>query len=64
MVGQLRLLTQYHEILSNIKCHAKEEYLKDDILRGAAERYLQLAIETCINIGSRILSLEQLSQKF
>jgi uncharacterized protein YutE (UPF0331/DUF86 family) len=36
-----------------------DEYLEDEILRGAAERYLQLAIETCLNIGSRIISLEQ-----
>ncbi|WDC85702.1 DUF86 domain-containing protein [Caloramator sp. mosi_1] len=32
------------------------------MLKGAAERYLQLCIETCINIGSRIISLEQFTK--
>jgi uncharacterized protein YutE (UPF0331/DUF86 family) len=64
MVSQLRMLNQYIDVLSNIKNHNKEEYLNDDILRGAAERYLQLAIETCLNLGNRILSLEQFSAKF
>lgn len=59
LVKQLRLLKQYVEILYSIRHRSKEEYLKDEILRGATERYLQLSIETCINIGNRILSLEQ-----
>jgi len=38
-----------------------EAYLQDKILIGSAERYLQLAIETCLNIGNRIASLEQIN---
>lgn len=31
--------------------------------RGPAERYLQLSIESCINIGNRIISLAQFDKK-
>ena len=30
---------------------------EDDLKRAAGERYLQLAIESCLNIGNRIISL-------
>lgn len=59
LLYQLRLLKQYIDILNKIKLKDRETFLKDEILYGAAERYLQLAIETCINIGNRILSNEQ-----
>jgi len=59
LMAQIRLLNQYTDILTSIGRRTEEEYLEDEILRGAAERYLQLAIETCLNIGGRIISLEQ-----
>lgn len=59
LMAQMRLLKQYTEVLSKIIKKPEEEYLKDEIIRGAAERYLQLAIETSLNIGSRIISIEQ-----
>lgn len=59
LITQLRLLKKYIDMLKRISSSSKEEYLSDEILKGAAERYLQLSIETCINIGSRIISLEQ-----
>lgn len=59
LLTQLRLLKKYMDMLKKISNCSKEEYLNDEILKGAAERYLQLSIETCINIGSRIISLEQ-----
>lgn len=64
LLAQLKLLQQYLDTLYKVRKHTREEYLKDEILQGAAERYLQLAIETCINIGNRILSLEQFTQNF
>lgn len=60
MVAQLRLLKKYTDFLKQIRRREKAEYLKDNILQGAAERYLQLSIESCINIGNRILSFEQM----
>ncbi|MBZ4662595.1 MAG: hypothetical protein JG776_277 [Caloramator sp.] len=62
LITQLRLLKKYMDMLKKIASHNKEEYLSDEILKGAAERYLQLSIETCINIGSRIISLEQFNK--
>jgi uncharacterized protein YutE (UPF0331/DUF86 family) len=59
LITQLRLLKNYTDILKKIKIEEKNLFLKDEILHGAAERYLQLAIESCINIGNRILSIEQ-----
>lgn len=59
LLTQLRLLKKYLDMLKKISNYSKEEYIADEILKGAAERYLQLSIETCINIGSRIISLEQ-----
>ncbi|MCX7904124.1 MAG: DUF86 domain-containing protein [Caloramator sp.] len=64
LLAQTRLLKRYVELLKDIAKKEKDEYLKDEILRGAAERYLQLAIETCINIGARIVSLEQFKKEF
>ena len=58
------MLNEYINILKGISNHRQADFLSDPILRGAAERYLQLAIETCINIGNRILSLEQFNKKF
>lgn len=61
LLKQIRLLKQCLEILVSIRQQNLEAYLSDRILSGAAERYLQLSIESCINIGNRILSLEQMN---
>lgn len=61
LITQLRLLKKYTDILSRIKEVSKNKYLNDEIIRGSAERYIQLAIESCINIGNRILSQEQIN---
>lgn len=61
---QLRLLKKYTDFLKKISNIEKHRYLNDSILQGAAERFLQLCIECCINIGNRILSLEQINHNF
>ena len=60
LINQLKSLTNYTGILKKIREKKESEYLNDTILQGAAERYLQLSIESCFNIGNRILSIEQL----
>jgi uncharacterized protein YutE (UPF0331/DUF86 family) len=35
------------------------EFLADEIRQASVERFLQLAIECCLNIGNRLLSLQQ-----
>ncbi|WPX08428.1 type VII toxin-antitoxin system HepT family RNase toxin [Anaerocellum danielii] len=59
----LKLLKKYTELLKDISKVDFEEYMKNEILKGAAQRYLQVAIETCINIGNRIISIEQTKGK-
>lgn len=59
LTTQLKLLKNYTVILKKIREKKESEYLNDNILQGAAERYLQLSIESCVNIGNRILSMEQ-----
>ncbi|MCX7904939.1 MAG: hypothetical protein N2486_10580 [Caloramator sp.] len=41
LLAQTRLLKRYLELLKDISKKEKDEYLKDEILRGAAERHLQ-----------------------
>jgi len=59
LLTQIRLLKKYIDMLGRIGQTPKEQFLEDDITSSAAERYLQLAIETCINMGNRIIALEQ-----
>jgi len=60
LMSQLEMLDECLNLLEQIQKKTLEEYLEDKILQGAAERYLQIAIETRLNIGNRILSLYQL----
>lgn len=59
ILEQLKLLNRYVQYLEHIAKADQEKLTTDFVLRGGAERYLQLAIESCINIGNRILSLLQ-----
>ena len=58
IVEQLKLLDKYLQYLDTLSQKSKDEFLKDVIVQGACERYLQLAIECSLNIGSRIIALE------
>ncbi len=62
ILEHLKLLTKYVNYLNKIAKVSKDDYLKDFILKGSSERYLQLAIESCINIGNRIISLVQFKE--
>lgn len=55
----LKYLNKYCLLLAEIKKRNHDDFIKDPILQGSAERFLQLAIESCLNIGNRILSLYQ-----
>jgi uncharacterized protein YutE (UPF0331/DUF86 family) len=58
IVEQLKLLHKHLQYLDVLSRKSKDEFLKDVIMQGACERYLQLAIESSLNIGSRIIALE------
>lgn len=59
ILDHLKRLNKYYLYLLDFKKMSVDEFKNDIIVRGAGERYLQLAIESCLNIGNRILSLRQ-----
>ena len=61
---QMRQITKYRGRLKDIAQTSLEAYLDDSILQGASERYLQLCIESCINVGNRLISMLQVDQPF
>jgi uncharacterized protein YutE (UPF0331/DUF86 family) len=61
ILEQLRLLKLYIRYLKEISKLEKDKFVDDFLLKGGAERYLQLAIECCINIGNRLLSVIQIT---
>lgn len=58
----LQRLNKYLVALISLKEKTLEEFINDDISVAACERYFQLAIESCLNIGNRILSIEQFNK--
>jgi len=59
ILEQLKLLSRYVIFLNELSNVEKLSFSQDFKIRGSAERYLQLAIESCISVGNRILSLQQ-----
>ncbi|MCJ7667838.1 MAG: DUF86 domain-containing protein [Anaerolineae bacterium] len=57
---KLSRLKEYLGYLETMKDISLESFLGDFKARGAAERYLQLAIESVIDIGNEIISSLQL----
>jgi uncharacterized protein YutE (UPF0331/DUF86 family) len=55
----LQFLNKYYLQLADMRKLESEAFSQDAVLRGAAERFLQLAIESCLNIGNRIIALHQ-----
>lgn len=55
-------LNKYYLELKKLQNQDKAEFINNSILTNASERLFQLAIESCINIGNRILSIEQFSK--
>ena len=57
---KLSRLREYLGYLDMIKDISLEDFLGDFKARGAAERYLQLSIESVIDIGNEVISILQL----
>ena len=55
---KLEELKYYVELLESYKDKSEEEVGEDFTLRGAIERYLQVAIESTLDIGEMIISIE------
>jgi uncharacterized protein YutE (UPF0331/DUF86 family) len=55
----LKHLNKYYLLLADIRKKDYKDFEKDAILQGSSEQFLQLAIESCLNIGNRLISLYQ-----
>lgn len=64
LVFQMRQISKYQGRLKEVAQTSREEYLSNLILQSATERYLQLCIESCINVGNRLISILQVDQQF
>lgn len=53
---KLELLRGYVGVLEKMRPLQKETLLDDDIVRGAAERYLHLAAEAVIDVANQIIA--------
>ncbi len=58
----LKYLNKYYLLLLESRETPYAEFTSSLIHQGSTERFLQLAIESCINIGNRILSLYQFTK--
>ena len=55
----LKYLNRFTLHLLDARQLTRDEFLGDEIRQASVERFLQLAIESCLNIGNRLLSLRQ-----
>jgi len=55
----LKRLNKYYLRLSDTRKLEKEIFIQEDLYQASSERYLQMAIESCLNIGNRLISLYQ-----
>ena len=55
----LKRLNKYYLRLSDARKLEKEVFIQEDLYQASSERYLQMAIESCLNIGNRLISLYQ-----
>ncbi|MGD9318107.1 MAG: DUF86 domain-containing protein [Anaerolineae bacterium] len=58
--GLIRHLRQYTTYLHEIAVQDLQEFLKDQRSIGSARYYLQVSIETCINVANHIIATEKL----
>jgi len=57
---QIELIDKYLTYLGQQEGVTQEEFIGDIKLQASVERWLQLSIECCINIGAILISMEKL----
>lgn len=62
IASKLEHLREYVTILKGYQPHQIEELQADHTLKGAVERYLEIALECTIDIGEMIISREKLKR--
>lgn len=58
----LKNLNKYYLLLLESRKIPFTEFTESPLYKGSTERFLQLAIESCINIGNRLISLYQFTK--
>jgi len=58
----LKYLNKYYLLLLEAREIPHDEFMKSSMQRAGAERCLHLAIESCLNVGNRLISLYQFSK--
>jgi uncharacterized protein YutE (UPF0331/DUF86 family) len=58
----LHYLNHYYLLLLESRKVPHQEFLDSAIHRGSTERFLHLAIESCLNIGNRLIALYQFTK--
>ena len=56
ILNKLERLREYVKILNSYKNYSFQDINEDFTLRGAIERYLEVSLECCIDIGEMIIS--------
>lgn len=59
IVDKLEMLEENIALLRDLQKHSFEEIEKSYILKGAVERYLQVSLESMLDIGEIIISMER-----
>jgi uncharacterized protein YutE (UPF0331/DUF86 family) len=62
IASKLEILEEYTAILRGYQQHNVEDLIHDHTLRGAVERYIEVALECMIDIGEIIISKEKLKR--
>lgn len=62
VVHRLGKLREYLALLKRIRMEPRDKFIKDPLVYGNAERYLQLAIQAIIDIGNHIIADRKLKE--
>lgn len=62
IVNRLNKLDEYVQLLERLREHPKNAVVSDPFVYGNVERYLQLAIQTVIDIGNHILAQRRIRE--
>ncbi len=62
IVNKLEKLKEYVKILNSYQKYTAKQIDNNPMLRGAIERYLQISLECCVDIGEMIISREGLKK--
>lgn len=62
IIDKLEFLEEYITRLKDLQQYSPEEIEKNYVLRGAVERYLQVSLESMLDIGEIIISEEKIKR--